>query len=259
MNYIVMDLEFNQPFPFRTGIKTELEPECPFEIIEIGAVKLDEKFQKIADFRIMIKPQIYPRIHPYVEKITKIHWCDVKNAPAFPEAYHEFLNFIGTEKSVLSTWGVDDIKSLFKNILFYEQDIMGITDQYINIQPMAAHYLNHENGKSIGLKTAVEALDLTIESPFHDALYDAQYTAKVFSIVKTDTMTPDVFHVLDLAKSKVPSARLHITALVVHFEETMGRALTPEEKILVKKAYKLGHDRSYDILPKKKLQTEKGK
>lgn len=259
MNYIVMDLEFNQPFPFKTGIKTELEPECPFEIIEIGAVKLDEQFQKIDDFRVMIKPQIYPRIHPYVEKITKIHWNDVKNAPTFPLAYRQFLDFIGTEKSVLSTWGVDDIKSLFKNILYYKQDIQGITDQYVNIQPIAAQYLNHENGKSIGLKTAVEALHLTIEAPFHDALYDAQYTAEIFRRVRPKIVTPDVFHVLDMAKPKVPPARLHVTALIAHFEESMERELTPEEKTMVKKAYRLGHDRSYDILPKKKLTTEKGK
>ena len=259
MNYIVMDLEFNQPFPFKSGKKTELEPECPFEIIEIGAVKLNENFEKIGDFRVMIKPNIYPRIHPYVEKITKIHWNDVKDAASFPIAYQQFIDFIGTEKSVLSTWGVDDIKSLFKNILFYDQDIQGISDHYINIQPIAGKYLNHENGKSIGLKTAVEALNLKIESPFHDALYDAQYTAEIFRIVHPETITPDVFHVLDLTKPKVPPARLHVTALIAHFEKTMGRILTPEEKVMVKKAYKLGHDRSYDILPKKKLQTEKGK
>ena len=39
MHYIVLDLEFNQSFPFKTGKKTEPVAECPFEIIQIGAVK----------------------------------------------------------------------------------------------------------------------------------------------------------------------------------------------------------------------------
>ena len=36
MNYIVLDLEFNQAFPFKSGKKVEPNPECPFEIIQIG-------------------------------------------------------------------------------------------------------------------------------------------------------------------------------------------------------------------------------
>ena len=44
MNYIVLDLEFNQPYNFKTGKRSPLVAECPFEIIQIGAVKLDENF-----------------------------------------------------------------------------------------------------------------------------------------------------------------------------------------------------------------------
>ena len=49
MNYIVLDLEFNQAFPFKSGKKVEPNPECPFEIIQIGAVKLNERFDFSAD------------------------------------------------------------------------------------------------------------------------------------------------------------------------------------------------------------------
>ena len=72
MNYIVLDLEFNQPFHFKTGFQTTLHPDCPFEIIQIGAVKLNEQFTILDEFNILIKPVIYPRIHPYVEKITNL-------------------------------------------------------------------------------------------------------------------------------------------------------------------------------------------
>ena len=72
MHYIVLDLEFNQSFPFKTGKKTEPVAECPFEIIQIGAVKLNEQFDILEEFNYMIRPQIYPRLHPFVEKITGI-------------------------------------------------------------------------------------------------------------------------------------------------------------------------------------------
>ena len=58
MNYIVLDLEFNQAFPFKSGKKVEPNPECPFEIIQIGAVKLNERFEQLDSFNCMISPQI---------------------------------------------------------------------------------------------------------------------------------------------------------------------------------------------------------
>ena len=55
MNYIVLDLEWNQgsTSPSVTGTPV------PFEIIEIGAVKLDENFRKLSTFRRVIKPVVY--------------------------------------------------------------------------------------------------------------------------------------------------------------------------------------------------------
>ena len=91
MNYIVLDLEFNQAFPFKSGKKVEPNPECPFEIIQIGAVKLNEHFEQLDSFNCMISPQIYPRLHPFVEKITGIRPKMLTGQPHFPEAYQAFL------------------------------------------------------------------------------------------------------------------------------------------------------------------------
>ena len=56
MNYIVLDLEFNQAFPFKSGKKVEPNPECPFEIIQIGAVKLNEREAEL----LLLQSQINP-------------------------------------------------------------------------------------------------------------------------------------------------------------------------------------------------------
>jgi inhibitor of KinA sporulation pathway (predicted exonuclease) len=252
MNYIVLDLEFNQPFPFKTGEQTELNPECPFEIIQIGAVKLNDAFEIIDSFNAMIKPQIYPRIHPYVEKITGITEEQLKNGETFPNAYSNFLDFLGDGKNILCTWGIDDIKSLYKNILFYNLDISRIPEQYSNVQTYASSYLQYEAGKSIGLKNAVTELNLEINSSFHNALHDAEYTAQIFRIVKPEKLVPDTFEPLDLAPKKYKNARIHIKNLLAHFETSLNRELTPEEKNLVKSAYKLGRNHTFDILPEKK-------
>ena len=101
MNYIVIDLEFNQPFHFKTGFQTTLNPDCPFEIIQIGAVKLDEQFHILDKFNALIKPVIYPRIHPYVEKITNLSYEQLKFGVSFFEAYENFVKFI---KKIVLRW-----------------------------------------------------------------------------------------------------------------------------------------------------------
>lgn len=261
MNYIVLDLEFNQPFQFQSGSQTILNPECPFEIIQIGAVKLNQNFEYLESFNFFIKPQIYKRIHPFVEKITGITQEQLRDCPFFPDAYHAFVQFIGNESSVLCTWGVDDIKSLFKNILYYNLKPNLITDKYLNVQSFANMYLHYEPGKTIGLKNAVTLLNLPIDAEFHNALHDAQYTAQIFKIVHPDNLVPDTFHILDLAKKKEPKTRLHTKAFLQYFQNSIGRELTEEEISMLKSAYKLGRNRTYDISNEKykKMQKKEGK
>lgn len=54
MNYIVFDLEWNQNPDGRKHPDSRL----PFEIIEIGAVKLNEKREIIDTFQCLIKPKV---------------------------------------------------------------------------------------------------------------------------------------------------------------------------------------------------------
>ena len=77
MNYIIFDLEFNQQHP--DDLKDDNKPELLFEIIQIGALKLDSKFNTISTFNYLIKPNIHTKIHPYVENLTKITEDELNN------------------------------------------------------------------------------------------------------------------------------------------------------------------------------------
>ena len=52
MDYIVFDLEWNQSY----GSREYEESRMPFEIIEIGAVGLDKKFNLMDQYSSIIKP-----------------------------------------------------------------------------------------------------------------------------------------------------------------------------------------------------------
>ena len=59
MNYIVLDLEWNQ-CPYGKDRENE---KLPFEIIEFGAVKMNEKKEIVDTFHQLVKPVVYRRIH----------------------------------------------------------------------------------------------------------------------------------------------------------------------------------------------------
>ncbi len=187
---IVLDLEFNQAFDFGEHERgSEVNPKCRFEIIQIGAVKVDEQYNVADLFSILIKPIIYPKIHPYVEKITGFTDKDFYGSPNFPEAFAKFRKFINDDP-VLGTWGYSDIKALYRNITYH-----GLTDdpvimRYVDIQQIATKYIGFSKGGAIGLKNAVETLGITIDEDkqFHNALGDAYYTAEILK--KIDPKKP---------------------------------------------------------------------
>lgn len=259
MHYIVLDLEFNQSFPFKTGIKTTPVAECPFEIIQIGAVKLNENFEILEQFDTLITPQIYTRLHPFVEKITHITETDLQNQPTFTQVYPAFLEFIGTEPAILCTWGPDDVKSLFRNILYHKLPTDALTHQYMNIQPFASQHLNQEAGKAIGLKNAVTELGIPMTDDFHNALYDAIYTAKILQIVHPSVMTPNIFHENTLTTHKIKQTKTDKKALYQHFMTLFNRELSESEKKLIKSAYKLGKNLSFEVTPTPKKSTHSKK
>ena len=50
--------------------KEDSVDHLPFEIIEIGAVKLDEGFCQVGEFHKLIRPQVYKKLHLRYRKLT---------------------------------------------------------------------------------------------------------------------------------------------------------------------------------------------
>ena len=249
MNYIVFDLEFNQSFDFKTGSASKSNPECPFEIIQIGAIKLNSDYEKIGEFNQYIKPVIYKRLHPYVEKITGIKQDELDTGKLFPEVFEAFCEFVDPEEDILCSWGSDDVKSLHRNIRYHKLPAAKMPDRYMNIQGFATSYLKYEPGKAIGLKNAVELLNIEIESTFHNALNDAYYTAEIFKVVKPEILISERFKASDIKPPKVkPSKKgINTKSLYKYFIQSLERELTTEEKAIIKTAYKFGRNNSYDL------------
>ena len=64
MDYIVLDLEWNQC----PDGKDKEDKRLPFEIIQIGAVKLNEQFEETDRFNEYIRPVLYKTLHFHTRK-----------------------------------------------------------------------------------------------------------------------------------------------------------------------------------------------
>lgn len=176
MQYIVLDLEWNQP-PIG-GKAVHVPFPLVGEVIEFGAVKLDENFFPCEDYRAFVRPHFYRRIHPYVKKITGIKESTVKDEPAFPEAVKLFFDFCGSDCTLI-TWGPDDLPMLCDNMLAHGLDT-SIIPPAINLQ----HIFNMqktEGNVQWSLAAACELLGIERQLPDHDAYADAYHTGLICS------------------------------------------------------------------------------
>lgn len=250
MNYILFDLEFNQEYPFAYKNKERILHKCPFEIIQIGAVKLDKNLQTVSTLDTLIKPEIFTTIHPFVEEMTGITMEQLNTEKSFKEVYNEFTEFIKVKGAILCVWGMTDLKELFRNIEYYGLRTETIPKEYINLQLYASKYLHCPQGINIGLQNAVELLNIPITNQFHNAFNDAYYTAEIFKKIYNKTMKPLLYaphKYRRLTRTPNEKQKLDMDALLKQFEKMFNREITTEEKSIIKLAYMMGKTNQFQI------------
>lgn len=173
MHYIIFDLEWNQPFSPEAAVTD------PFylsgEIIQIGAVKLNDSFEVIDELRLYIRPTYYQKLHKQISALTHIRDKDLAEAPYFPQAFAQFQQWCGEEYSYM-TWSMSDMPVLIDNMLLHGIDCSNLPDCYDIQRIFGREILRSPNRCS--LDHALEILNLQGEKA-HDALHDAKNTAKV--------------------------------------------------------------------------------
>ena len=177
MNYIVLDMEWNQPWPGSPSARKVLPVQIRGEIIQIGAIRLTEDQQVADEFQIMIKPKYYRHLNRRVSKLTGIKETRLtEEGVPFPVAMEQFRDWCGDD-IVFLTWGFDDIGILRENLQLHGLDT-GWTDRWYNAQ-MIFNAQTDGSTSQKALKTAMEAFGIEATRPAHDALGDAYHAALI--------------------------------------------------------------------------------
>jgi len=173
VQYIILDLEWNQPLSKQQMVRRPFKLRG--EIIQIGAVKVDENMQTIDTFNIMIKPKHYCTMHKKVQELTDITDAHLEVGVQFEDAICRFKAWCGDEFEFL-TWGPEDVYMLEDNLEFFDLDSDWIPAAY-DAQVIFDDQVTMENRDySLGYamyKFGIKPLKC------HDALNDAINTVKV--------------------------------------------------------------------------------
>ena len=181
MNYVVLDMEWNQPWPGSPSSKKVLPVQIRGEIIQIGAVRVTGDRQVADEFQIMVKPKYYRHLNRRVSKLTGIKENQLRDEGVpFPEAIGQFRDWCG-EDIVFLTWGFDDIGILRENLQLFgiETDW---TERWYNAQ-MIFNAQTDGSTSQKALKTAMEIFGIEATRPAHDALGDAYHTAQICAML----------------------------------------------------------------------------
>lgn len=177
MNYISLDLEWNQAYAQKAlAVQKRLECRLRGEVIQIGAVKLDEHLNLIGSYRITVKPKFFKVIQRYVMRLTGIDQTMLDHGTPLPEAIERFREWCGEDFAFL-TWGPDDIPMLEDNLRAHRLDGTWLHRVY-DLQLIFNRQT--DGGKNQrSLEYAMEYFGIEQNLPAHDALNDAYFTALV--------------------------------------------------------------------------------
>ncbi len=198
MNYIILDLEWDSTFFVK-------QKRFINQILQIGAVKLDEKFNIIDTFEATIKSSISKRVTGRFATLTGITSEIMRNGLPFSEAVEKYNAWVG-EDTVTMTWSNSDLYTIIEN----EENLLNgqrfKIEKYLDLQKFIQREMQlkgYEDKNQVSLSLAAEYLEIQTENiDFHTAKDDSLvcayllkkcYNKERFEPLIKDTSNPEFF------------------------------------------------------------------
>ena len=152
------------------------------EIIEIGALKLDKYGNIISDFKSFVRPNLFNILSDYCKELTGITQEEINSAPFFAGIFPKFLNWIietGLEYRIWS-WGLYDRKQFNADCEEHQLKTDWLDGKHYNLKKEFQKARTHR--RQVGMKKALNILNLKLEGSHHRAFDDAINISKIFNM-----------------------------------------------------------------------------
>ena len=193
MNYIVIDLEWN-------GSWSKKAHGYFNEIIEVGAVKVDQQMRVVDEFRAAIKPVVSKKLSNIVTDLTNITAEELEDGTTFTGMMRQLGKWMGKEPSAVLTWSTTDLLVLMENCrYFYGRQEIPFLKNYMDFQVYAQQRMGVDTSQQLGLARAGEMLGIPEDDmSLHRALDDSKLTAAILQkVYEKDTFTQAIMPVDD--------------------------------------------------------------
>jgi inhibitor of KinA sporulation pathway (predicted exonuclease) len=154
-------------------------PSMTQEIIEIGALSIDQYGEVRGAFSKFIKPVLNPSLSIFCRQLTTIEQTDINRAREFPQVIEAFQDWIDIfdEDYLLCSWGNFDRKMLIQDCQLHRLDSEW-AEQHINLKQQYQEIKRLPRPR--GLKTALKAEGFEFTGTHHRGIDDAENLAKIF-------------------------------------------------------------------------------
>ena len=170
MTGLILDLEWNGAPRAETGVYYN-------EIIEIGAVKVDDAMRITGEFHAVVRPTVNRRLTHIVKKLTSITQRELAEGERFVDALNRLTAFAGEQPVALLTWSNTDLSVLMENLAASELgERIPFASYYADVQPYCQQKLGLSAAQQVSLEKACEAGEIP-PAEWHRALDDSRQTA----------------------------------------------------------------------------------
>ncbi len=201
MHYVILDMEWD-------GAYHKQHKRFVNQILQIGAVKLDEKFNIVDIFDVTIKSAISKRVSKRFVELTGITKEMMLQGIPLSQAVKEYNKWLGND-TVTITWSNSDLYTIAENEKFLLENQKFKIEKYLDLQKFIEgelRLLGHEIKSQISLGHAAELLGITTENyDLHTAKDDSllcaallkkHYNAPAFENLIRDTSDPEFYRQL---------------------------------------------------------------
>lgn len=171
---IVIDLEFT---PTTKDVRRK---GLGFEIIEIGAAKLDALGNEIDTFSSFVAPRFSEGVSAKVRKLTGIRDCDICHVERLEKVLPAFVEWIGEGSTRMVSWSESDKAQIEKELAFKQIEMPSQFTRWLDLQKVYPRVMEVGNDQHMALRVAADWYGVALnDESAHRALYDAEATVRL--------------------------------------------------------------------------------
>ncbi len=214
MKYVCIDIEMTETVDRKQRRNLH---GLRHEIIQLGAVLLDEQFRYLSCIEIPVKPQ-FCTVTPFIEQLTGITDASLESADSLDISWEKYLSWVGREPVKVFCWSNSDFIQLWDELWVkygYQNRYMKPLKSFIDLQQLVDSAVG--SGSALSLDGALRLMGCSFKGQRHSALGDALNTARILKKMSGErNFNPD-------------SALVYGKAITIHIENDNLYQLNYEE------------------------------